>query len=259
MKRFLYTAVIFLTAVAIFASGSQLAASKSTMTASAILAPTYEPQELPFGSLVASATTVSAITKLTDGQSIIPDNPGAKWYFRVIYKNHPNEIKKVVGYMYPEEVIDGKSYYYYSIPEEQKGNHVRVTDEGAFIKTLDFPLFSFMFFEVVLDPEIQYLRFPLIVGDSWVSKSTGTITLLNFIKINRDAITKFKVLGEVDATLKGKKVHAYKVQDTIDKGNGEYAKEETWYAIGIGIIYQDTEAYTMELYGFESGIDNAQK
>jgi hypothetical protein len=100
------------------------------------------------------------------------------------------------------------------------------------------------------------MRYPVITGDSWESKSIGTVTLFNFIKINRDATTKFKILGEADVTFEGKKVRVFKIQDIIDKGSDGFDTEETWYAAGIGLIYQDTKAYTLELYKFEPGAEN---
>src|SRR5208337_3984088 len=157
------------------------------------------------------------------------------------------------------KAIDGKSYYYYSVPEENKKNLVRFTGEGAYIRGLTYPLFNFIFLDVALDPEIQYLRFPVVVDDSWELTSTGRVTLLNFININKDTTAKFRILGEADILFQGKKVHVFKVEDKIDKGDGDYAREETWYGEGIGLVYQDTEAYTLELYKFDPGNDNTKK
>jgi len=258
MKQILLIAIIIQMATAIFASGSQPITS-TAQAASAVATPDVTvTQVLPFGALVASATTTTAKTKIRDWQDLSPINTGDIWYFRLVYKNKPEEIKNVTGYV-AQKIIDGKPYYYYSVPAESKKNLVRFTNEGAYIRGLTYPLFDFIFLDVTLNPEIQYLRFPIIVGDSWTATSTGRVTLLDFININRDTTIKFHILGEADILFAGKKVHVFKVQDRIDKGNGQYDSEETWYGEGIGLVYQETEAYILELYKFEPGSDNTQK
>jgi hypothetical protein len=257
MKRVLIVLTMIFAAAAVFAAESRAQASGVTPAAQEMIepVPTSEP---PFGALFASATTACAKAKVENWQSLSPIDPGNKWYFRMFYKDHPNEIKKVTGFMAPEKIIDGKSYYYYSVPEEKKGNLVRFSAEGGFLKNLDFPIFNLIFLDVSLSPEIQYLRFPVTAGDSWTANSTGTVDLLNFIKIKKDTVTEFHVIGEADVTLQGKKEHVFMVKDRVDKGNGKYATEEAWYAVGIGLIYQETEAYVLELYGFEPANGAAQ-
>jgi hypothetical protein len=256
MKFFLYLVIIMQTAAAVFGADRQ-PADYITPAASAAITPANEPEEIPFGALAASARTTSAKTKITDWRLLSPTSPDTRWYFRLIYKNQPGEIKKVTGYVNPE-IIDCKPYYYYSVPEENKKNLVRFTDKGAYIRSLTFPLFGFIFLDITLDPEIQYMRFPLVVGDSWSSTSTGTAKLFGFINISRSTTAKFSVLGEADVMFQGKKVRIFKIKDMIDKGNGEYANEEVWYGVGVGLIYQDTEAYTLELYKFEPGSVNTR-
>ena len=50
------------------------------------------------------------------------------------------------------------------MPLENKGNLVRFDKNGAYIKNLKFPVFSIIFLDVELQPEIHYLKFPPKIG-----------------------------------------------------------------------------------------------
>lgn len=220
-----------------------------TVTFTAVTADT------PFGSMYASAVTsyVSVSEKIKDWQRLSPLTDNTKWYYRIVHKNKPNEILNVVGLQDSKVVINNYDYYYFYVPQENKGNVVKFSKEGAFIRNLKFPVFGFIYLNVILQPEIQYMRFPLKVGDTWECDSTGTVYLMNLIKINRKTKAKFTVLGESNVILDGKKEHVFRIEDQIDKGDGKTEREETWYAVDIGLVYQDTEDYTLELYKFVPG------
>lgn len=212
-------------------------------------------QTAPFGYMAASATTVCAHTKLkiTNWQWLAPQDMNARWYFRIKHKDKPEEITDVTGLLDSKTVINGNDYYYYYVPLENKGNIVRYTKDGAFIRNLKFPIFGFIFLDVVLDPEINYLRFPVVPGDQWISKSTGTVELMKFFKVSKSTTTKFTVLDPVDVIIDGKIEHAFRIASEIDKGEGKIDHEENWYAVNIGLIYQNTEAYTIEIVKFTPG------
>ena len=210
-------------------------------------------QPVPFGYMVASATTVCAKVKLTDWQVISPVDMKARWYFRIKHKDKPEEILNVTGLIQTKTAINNADYYYYFVPLENKGNIVHFTSDGAYIRNLKFPVFSILFLDVVLDPEIHYLHFPFVVGEQWTEKSTGTVTLMNFFKVTKSTTTKFNAYDEADITINGKTEHVFRVKSEIDKGEGKLDHEENWYAVNIGLVYQDTEAYTLELVKFVPG------
>jgi hypothetical protein len=219
---------------------------------------TVLPTDVPFGTMAASATTLCASVSdsIKDWQELSPLDMGARWYFRIAHKDAPANIRNVVGLLDSKTVLNGSDYYYYFVPQENKGNVVRFTKEGAYIRNLKFPVFGFIFVDVLLDPEIMYLKFPLKTGDTWSSESTGTVFLLNLFKIVRKTHARFTVTGEADIMLDGKKEHVFKVTDDIDKGDGKTEHEEQWFGVNLGMIYQDTDAYTLELYKHVAGSDN---
>ena len=213
--------------------------------------------DVPFGVMEASANTVCASVAgtLKDWKSLSPTDLKARWYFRIRHKDRPSEINYVVGLIDSKVAINGNDYYYYYVPAENKGNVVRFSSEGAYIRNLKFPVFGFIFLDVLLDPEIEYIKFPMKAGDSWESSSTGTVFLVNLFKISRKTTAKFTFLGEADITLSGKKEHVFRMTSDIDKGDGRVEHEEQWFGVNLGMIYQDTEAYTLELYKFVPGSD----
>ncbi len=208
--------------------------------------------DVPYGAMFASATTICASLSATikDWQVISPLNMKGRWHFRMIHKDKPNTILNVVGLLDSKTVINGNDYYYYFVPAENKGNVVRFTKDGAFIRNLKFPVFGFIFVDVLLEPEMQYLKFPLVKGDTWESKATGTVFLMNFFKITRQTSAKFTVLDEVEAVIDGKKTHIFRIASEIDEGDGKIGHEEHWYAMDIGLVYQNTDAYNLEIYKY---------
>ncbi len=182
-------------------------------------------------------------------------NLQAKWHFRIRFKDKPDEIRRVDGIIEWKKNMDGTDYYYYFVPLENKGNVVRFTNEGAFIRNLKFPVFGFIFLDVQLDPEIKYLKFPLNPGEEWTAVSMATVDLLNLLKLKRKTGTKFTALPCVDVTVDGKTVHAFRIASRIDKGDGKFDNEENWYGVDVGLMYQKTESYTLELVSFELGED----
>jgi hypothetical protein len=98
------------------------------------------------------------------------------------------------------------------------------------------------------------MKFPIKAGDEWKQTSTGHIDLLVF-RITKDTTSSFKVTGEVDVPINGRMVHAYKTTNLIESNDRKSFVEEDWYAEGIGLMYQNTETYVLELQSYEPGPD----
>jgi hypothetical protein len=211
-----------------------------------------------FQDMCGSAVTTTPNTQPDDfdwQHQLSPTDLNSRWHYRLAYKNNLNNIRDVTGILNYKTVIDGKDYYYYFVPQENKGNLVRFAADGAYMRKLNFPVFGIIFLDVELNPEIQYMKFPVKVNDEWYQDSTGTVTVFGFIKIKQPTTAHFKVQSEFDAMLNGKKIHGYKIANDIDRKDGKIFHEEDWYAIGPGLIYSNTEEYILELKDFE-GLGN---
>lgn len=246
--------------ILVSADKTTITAATPDTTAKAVSITSKPGQLMPFGHMAASATTVCAHTKMkiTDWQCISPQDMTGRWYFRMKHKDKNEEPQDVIGLIEEKTVIDGFDYYYYYVPLENKGNVVRFTKEGAYIRNLKFPVFGFIFLDVFLDPEINYLKFPVIAGDSWISKSTGNVELMKFFKIKQPTTTTFTVLGEVDVIIDGKVEHVFRIGSAIDKGENKIDHEEHWYGVNIGLIYQNTEAYILEIVKYVPGSETSR-
>jgi len=238
--------------------GMQIDQALNTATASEIT----QTAASAFGDMWASAVTSTPAPMAGNfewQQKLSPSDANTKWHYRLAYKNNIKNIRDVTGYLDSKSVIDGKQYYYYYMPLENKGNLVRFESDGAYMRKLKFPVFGIIFLDVELNPEIQYMKFPMKAGDEWTQDSTGTVNLLGFIKIKQATTVHFKVQSEFDAMLNGKKIHGYKVTNDVDRKDGKIFHEEDWYAIGLGLIYSNTEEYILEMKAFEEGLNAAGK
>jgi hypothetical protein len=208
-----------------------------------------------FGYLKTTMLTGCAHTSAgaKDWQCLSPLSQKDRWQFRIMHKDNPSQVLNVTGLIEYTKAENGKNYYFYGVPLENKGNLVRFDKDGAYIKNLKFPVFSFIFLDVELQPEIHYLKFPPKIGEAWTEISTGVVKLLGLFPIKVQSKTKFMVDSQADVLLAGKPVHVYIIKSEIDRGDGKIFKEETWYGEGVGLMYSDTETYTMELLEYIPG------
>jgi hypothetical protein len=264
MKRYILTALFIITAISLFAGAKNISESenKSVQTAMAdtisaaavseMAGAAVNADEPHFGSMTAEKITCCArdSRKPIDWLTLSPQDLGARWEYKIIHKDKPNEILDIVGLIESKTKINGEDYYYYCVPVENKGNLIRFTQDGAYIRRLKFPVFSWVFLDVELEPEIRYLQFPMKAGDEWSAESTGVVTLFGMFKVKQKTTTRFRVTGETDIPFGGKTVHVYKITNDIDKGEGKIVHEEDWFGLGIGLMYSNTETYTIELMKF---------
>ena len=208
-----------------------------------------------FGYLKKTMLTGCAHTsdKAKDWQCLSPLSRNDRWQFRIMHKDNPSQVLNVTGLIEYTSYENGNNYYFYGVPLENKGNLVRFDKNGAYIKNLKFPVFSIIFLDVELQPEIHYLKFPPKIGEEWTETSTGVVKLLGLFPIKVQSKTKFMLDSQADVLLSGKPVHVYIIKSEIDRGDGKIFKEETWYGEGVGLMYSDTETYTLELLEYIPG------
>jgi hypothetical protein len=207
-----------------------------------------------FGYMKSAAVSKCTHKKgFSDWQALSPIDMEGKWYFRMMYKEKPSDIKNVLGVIEYSTDIKDEKFYFYGVPSENKGNLVRFTPQGAFIRKLKYPVFSFIFLDVELDPEIQYLVFPLTPGSEWEIKAVGFVDILALFRIKVPSTARFKASAVEDVVVNGRALHTYKISSEIQKGDGKAAKEENWFAAGVGLIYSETDSYTLELVEYVPG------
>ncbi|HDQ26164.1 MAG TPA: hypothetical protein ENN43_05395 [bacterium] len=193
-------------------------------------------------------------------QDLSPKDREGRWYFKITHKNKPNETLDVIGLIEYVREIDGEEYYFYGVPLENKGNLIRFEEDRGYIKRLKYPVFSFIFLDVELAPPVNYVRFPMTPGDEWRVESEGLIRILGLFNIRMKTNIRFEVETVENTILDGRIVRTYKVKNYTERGSdGKIFEEENWFGAGVGLMYQNTEAYTLELVRYEPGPDNRER
>jgi hypothetical protein len=188
-----------------------------------------------------------------------PSAPGMSWHYDGHWKNRDNEKVKVDASIISVQTIDSKQYLYYSAPSVDVRFMVRADDKGAYMKLLKypFPVLKFLTVDVYLEPEIEFLKFPLFTGETWSQKVKATADLVPF-KLDREIKVKFTVVAEEKFKYKGNDVDCYQVRMERDDGMGGLDIENNWFASGLGFVRGDTPGYAIELYDYEPVSETAK-
>lgn len=258
MKNILVVILCLLPA-AVFAGAS---GAGEPVSPSAEASPVYDGSKFPFGDLAGSGNTrcVHKNVPVIGLQDLSPRGKDDRWYFKISYKDKPSEVRDVIGLVEYTKNIDGQDYYFFGVPLENKGNLVKFTKDGAFIRNLKYPVFSFIFLDVLLDPLIKYIQFPMKAGDTWDNTSEGSIDILAFFRVKMKTTAKFNVIAVEDVPVDGRMLHVYRIENFATRGtDGKVFREEDWFGAGAGLMYIDTEQYTLELQKFVPGPESVER
>jgi len=150
------------------------------------------------------------------------------------------------------DTINSVQYMYYAAPSVDVRFMVRVDEAGAYMKLVKypFPILKFLTVDVYMEPEIQFLKFPLTEGETWTQNLKATADLVPF-KLNRDVKVKFTVVAKEKFRYKGADLDCYRVRMERDEGMGTLWVEDNWFASGLGFVRGDTPEYFIELNGYD--------
>jgi hypothetical protein len=264
MKKIFAALLLVIPAVVCADNVTQTASVTQTaaVTRTAQPAGDYDGSKYTFGDLGGSGTTLCAhknVSSITL-QDLSPRGAQDRWYFKIRYKDKPSEVRDVIGLVEYTKNIDGQDYYFFGVPLENKGNLVRFTNDGTYIRNLKYPVFSFIFLDVLLDPQIKYLQFPMKPGDRWDNDSEGAIDILALFRLKMKTTAKFDVMAVKDVPVDGRMLHVYMLENFATRGtDGKIFREEDWFGAGVGLMYIDTETYTLELKKFVPGPDSEER
>jgi len=178
-----------------------------------------------------------------------PTDMNSLWRYKWYEKKNPSNVMEFRAHIEYKQEIGGKTYYCYYSPANNLKNVTRITEDGAFIRTIKYPMpvLGFIYVDVDLNPEMQFIKCPLKVGDKWEQASTGTVKFLGIFNITRNARAKFEVIGRDTINIGGKQVEIYKLKTEIDDGSGTFKKSEQWFGKGVGYVMEDNEYYNLML------------
>ena len=182
-----------------------------------------------------------------------PVHLGDAWYYKGYKKADKNNWFDIKAEVKTIEVIDGKEYFYYSAPAANVRFLIRTDDAGAYLRVLRFPypILDFLSIDIDIKPEIKFLRFPFVVGDSWSMTATARAEFFKF-EIIKNLTAEFTVLGNEYISVKGVPLETYHVRNSINQGDGNPPMvEEHWHGKGVGYTQSDTPEYFLTLDHYE--------
>jgi hypothetical protein len=252
--------VIFLMLPA--AAGADESSVAQAVTIAAQADGDYDSSKYPFGAVAASGITRCAHknTSQITMQDLSPIDLQGRWHFKIRHKDKPSDVLDVTGMIEYTKTINNENYYFYGVPLENKGNLIKFGPDCAYIRNLKYPVFSFIFLDVELEPQMRFMQYPMKAGDSWKADSEGVVDILGLFKIKMKTNARFNVLSVEDVLVDGRLLHVYKIENLVERGtDGKIFREVDWFAAGSGLMYQDTEAYTLELEKYSPGPDNRER
>jgi hypothetical protein len=184
-----------------------------------------------------------------------PVGEGYVWKYSGYMKNEPQKKIDVSATIISKQKISGKEYYYYSAPSVDVRFMVRTDPGGGYMKLVKypFPVLKFLTVDVLLTPEIQFMKFPFNVGDSWSREVKAEADLVPF-KLNRKIKIKFTTVAKEIFRYKEADYECYHVRMERDDG-GSVRIEDNWFANGLGFVRGETPEYYIELYDFSGAVE----
>ena len=116
-----------------------------------------------------------------------------------------------------------------------------------------YPVFNFISFDIVLEPEIVFLKFPVTQGEKWEQAALAKANIFGFFTVEKNITMTFEVVKKGFIEFAGERKEAFLVAITRDEGDGTIVKEKSWYTEGIGYSGGESPEYTIKLSGFFPG------
>ncbi len=182
-----------------------------------------------------------------------PVNLGDVWYYKGYKKADKTNIFDIKAEVKTIEVIDGKAYYYYSAPAANVRFLIRTDEAGAYLRVLRFPypILDFLSIDIDIKPEVQFLRFPFVVGDSWSMTATARAEFFKF-EIIKHLTTTFTVLANENLKIGNTEIDTFHIRNSINQGDGTPPViEDHWHGKGVGYTQSDTPEYFLTLDRYE--------
>jgi hypothetical protein len=190
-----------------------------------------------------------------DPAVFLPADTAAVWQYKFYKKNSAAGWKNITARILYTEEYNGNFYYCYASPAEHIKNLIRVDGTGAYIRQIKYPLpfLNFLHMDVDLEPEVQFMKFPLYKNEEWESDTKGLIKSLGLFTFTVDIKVKFHVISISLEKSDGKNIRTVKIKTVSKIGNGVREESEQWYGENVGYIMEDNKDYRLVLDKFEPG------
>ena len=157
------------------------------------------------------------------------------------------------------EIYDGLSYFSYYSPDADGKYLMRKDEKGVYIKAARYavPFLSFIHFDIIFNPPVYAIKFPLHKGDTWRYDGVATINaiFLNFpTKISADCTH----MGLETIDVCGRSTTAYKLYGVLNRqGVDKPFIANWWFGKGVGLAKYESEKVILTLKRIEAIPDAA--
>jgi len=175
---------------------------------------------------------------------------GNEYYYKGFKAKAPNRELLVKAELKNVQVVDDEDYFYLFSRSENIRYLVRRDGAGVYMRILkrEFPLFG-LSFNVHLQPELLFLRFPLAIGEKWSQQVTASARIL-FIPIRRTIEASYHVVDRVLLHTEAGDIDAFVVNASLGVVGEPMASKTFWYGENVGYIKASAPEDSMTIVGY---------
>lgn len=192
-----------------------------------------------------------------DSDIYCPAGPGYNWVYSLYSKKEKIQKSDAHTDIKKTETSGGVQYYDYQTDVRNACFIARKDDAGVYFKAvkLDFPVFGFINVDIIFDPVVCFVKFPLKQGNIWTYDGTVSVSTLAFINIKQKIKVDFVQLGMETVDVSGRTVAAYRLH-ALSSRSWDMEKPvyiDYWMAENAGFVKGETINSRMELVSVKKG------
>lgn len=152
------------------------------------------------------------------------------------------------------ETYDSLIYFSYYSPDADARYLMRKDENGIYIKTARYavPFLSFLHFDIIFNPPVYAIKFPLKKDDVWNYDGMASINAFGFLKFPTKIWAKVTHMGVETIEAGGVTMPAFKLYGELNReGMDKTFKATWWFGKGVGLARYESEKVILTLKKFE--------
>jgi hypothetical protein len=194
------------------------------------------------------------------GDIYCPILQNARWVYTVHHKKNLDPPYDRTAEITGNELYDGLDYFSYYSPDSDAKYLIRKDDSGLYIKAARYavPFLSFFHFDIIFDPPVYAIKFPMTKGDTWHYEGIASIKALGIFNFPTKVWAKCTHMGIEVIEAAGRTMPAYKLYAELNRdGMDKTFKASFWFGEGVGLAGYESENNLLTLKSFEIKPDAA--
>ena len=192
--------------------------------------------------------------KPTESDIYCPIISNARWTYNIVWKNNSkppyDRVTEIIG----KENYDGVTYYVFYVPEADGKFLLAKDDKAAYIKLARYavPFLSFIHFDVVFEPVVYAIQFPLQKGVSWHYEGVASLKAIGIFNFPTKVWGRCTNTGIETIEADGRTMNAYRLYAELEReGVSKTFRASFWFGEGVGLARYESETIVMTLKSFE--------